>query len=87
MGRLLRFLAWVARYGPRVARRLAQLHDELDAAKIALDVLMRAAARAKSLGQTEREFRHLGRAAEQEQLVRDLTTRIRRLKAGRSETL
>jgi|GEM_PF-3527174 len=86
MGRFLRFLAWVARYGPRIARRLAQLYDALDAARIGMRAYMRAANKAKRLGQAEREGRFLRLAALAEQEIRDLTTRIRRLKAGLSET-
>lgn len=86
MGRLLRFLAWVARYGLRIARRLARLYDDLDAARIGFDVLMRAANRANDLGQLERERKLLIRAADAEMRIADLLRRIRRLEAGLSET-
>lgn len=86
MGRLLRFLAWVARYGLRLARRLAKLYDDLDAARISFDVLMRAANRANDLGQIAREKKLLIKAADAERNMSDLLRRIRRIEAGLPET-
>lgn len=85
MGRALRFAYWVLRYGRAIARRLEQLLDLLDQAKIAFEVIEEAVKLAKTLGQEQRYTRLLIDLADTEADIKNIKRNIERVKRGLDE--
>jgi hypothetical protein len=82
MGRFLRLLELIARFGARIGRRILHLEELVIELQARIRVLMRLAEAERD---TERAARLLTRARQAEEAMNDAITRARRLREGLPE--